>query len=156
MTNLQYPTMAELNTNLKYALGEVFETTLGEHPEIIQQEETVKGLSAIVGLGGNISGYLALHVKPEDACKIAENMLGMPYAQVDDIVCDSMGEMVNMLAGSFKKFSSKNGELFKISIPTIVWGHDYSTYAPKDAQQILIGVKLLSLLFTMQLVVNVN
>jgi chemotaxis protein CheX len=158
MTNLLNPTIPELKNNLKYALGEVFETTFSEHPEIVQSEETetVKGLSAIVGLGGNISGYLALHMTPEGACKIAGNMLGMLYAQVDDIVCDAVGELVNMLAGSLKRYSSKNGELFKISIPTIVWGNDYYTHAPKDAEQILIGVKSLSSLFTMQLVVSMN
>jgi chemotaxis protein CheX len=83
-------------------------------------------------------------------------MLGTLYAQVDDIVCDAVGELVNMLAGSLKKYSSKNGELFKISIPTIVWGNDYCTHAPKNAEQILMGVKSLSSLFTMQLVVNLN
>jgi chemotaxis protein CheX len=156
MTILQNPTVPELKNNLIYALSEVFETTFGEHPEIVRMEETVKGLSAIVGLGGNISGYLALHVTPENACKIAGNMLGTLYAQVDDIVCDAVGELVNMLAGSLKKYSSKNGELFKISIPTIVWGNDYCTHAPKDAEQILMGVQSLSSLFTMQLVVNLH
>jgi len=158
MTNVQIPTMSELTNNLKYALGEVFEMTLGEHPEIVQLEETeaVMGLSAIIGLGGNISGFLALHATPEGACKIAENMLGAPYAQVDDIVCDAMGELVNVVAGTFKKYSSKNGELFKISIPTIVWGNDYSTHAPKNAERLLVGVKALSSQFAMQLVVNVQ
>jgi chemotaxis protein CheX len=156
MTDLQNPTVSELKNNLIYALGEVFEATFGEHPEIVQPEETVKGLSTIVGLGGNISGYLALHMTPEGACIIAGSMLGTLYAQVDDIVCDAVGELVNMLAGSLKKYSSKNGELFKISIPTIVWGDNYHTHAPKDTEQILMGVKSLSLPFTIQLVVNLH
>jgi chemotaxis protein CheX len=154
--NRQLPSLSELKNNLKYALTDVFGTMLGRFPEIADKIELVTGLSAIVGFGGNISGFLALHSIPENACDIAGTMLGMRFAAVDDIVCDAMGEVVNMLAGSLKKYSSANGELFKISIPTIVWGSSYSTRAPKNAQQILIGVKSSASLFTVQLVVNTN
>ncbi len=155
-TNLPIPTISELKNNLKYALTDVFGTMLGRFPEILNEAELVTGLSAIVGFGGNISGFLALHSVPENACDIAGGMLGMRFSAVDDIVCDAMGEVVNMLAGSLKKYSSVNGELFKISIPTIVWGSSYSTHAPKNSEQILIGVKSAESLFTLQLVVNTN
>jgi chemotaxis protein CheX len=154
--NQHIPAISELQNNLKYALKDVFGTMLGRSPEIFDQAELVTGLSAIVGFGGNISGFLALHSKPEDACEIAGGMLGMRFSGVDDIVCDAMGEVVNMLAGSLKKYSSTNGELFKISIPSIVWGSSYSTCAPRNSEQILIGVKSFDSLFTVQLVINTN
>jgi chemotaxis protein CheX len=155
---MQIPTVSEMMDNMKCAIIEVFDTTFGQQPKIVQLEDSEKGqgLSAIVGLGGTISGYLALHIMPEDACMLAGNMLGAAYAQVDSIVCDAIGELVNMLAGSLKKFSCRNGELFKISIPTIVLGSDYSTHAPKDAERILVGVRALSALLTIQLVVNIQ
>ena len=127
----QVPSLSDLKNNLKYALTDVFGTMLGRFPEIVDDVEFVTGLSAIVGFGGNISGFLALHSIPENACDIAGSMLGMHFSAVDDLVCDAMGEVVNMLAGSLKKYSSVKGELFKISIPTIVWGSSYSTRAPK-------------------------
>lgn len=80
----------------------------------------------------------------------------MHFSAVDDLVCDAMGEVVNMLAGSLKKYSSTDGELFKISIPTIVWGSSYSTHAPRSSEQILIGVKSGASLFTVQLVINID
>jgi chemotaxis protein CheX len=154
--NQQIPAMSLLQNNLKYALADVFGTMLGRPPEIFDEIEFVTGLSAIVGFGGNISGFLALHSKPENACDIAGGMLGMRFSGVDDIVCDAMGEVVNMLAGSLKKYSSVNGELFKISIPTIVWGSSYSTHAPRNSEQVLIGVKSGASVFTVQLVVNMD
>ena len=152
--NQHIPTMSDLQKNLKIALNDVFGTMLGGTPEIFDEIEFVTGLSAIVGFGGGISGFLALHSKPENACEIAGSMLGMHFSAVDDIVCDAMGEVVNMLAGSLKKYSSTNAELFKISIPTIVWGSNYSTHAPRNSEQVLVGVKSRASLFTVQLVIN--
>lgn len=154
--NQRIPTLSDLQKNLKYALNDVFGTMLGRSPEIFDEAELVTGLSAIVGFGGNISGFLALHSKPENACEMAGVMLGMRFSAVDDIVCDAMGEVVNMLAGGLKKYSSSNGELFKVSIPSIVWGSSYSTCAPRNSEQVLIGVKSFDSLFTVQLVVTTN
>jgi chemotaxis protein CheX len=110
-------------------------------------------MSAIIGMSGDIDGFLAIHVSPEDACKIAETMLGDTYPEVDDIVCDALGELGNMLGGSLKKFSGKYGEPFRISVPTIICGKDYETHAAKDAEQVLFGVSAESVRFTVQLVV---
>jgi len=144
--------ISNLEANLHDAIKEVLGTTLGENPEFITPEESAKGMSAIIGISEGISGYLAIHVSPEDACTIAGIMLGDTYTEVDDIVCDSIGELANMLGGSLKKFSGRYGEPFKISVPTIVHGKDYETHAAKDSEQILLGVRVNSVCFTMQLV----
>ena len=146
--------ISSLETNLRDALKEVLETTFGTSPEFISPDESAKGMSAIVGISDGISGYLAIHMSPEDACRIAEIMLGDSYPEVDDIVCDAIGELANMLGGSLKKFSGRYGEPFKISVPTIVSGKDYETHAAKDADQIFLGLRAISVCLTIQLVVN--
>jgi chemotaxis protein CheX len=80
-------------------------------------------------------------------------MLGDSYPEVNDIVCDAIGELGNMLGGSLKKFSGRYGEPFKISVPTIVRGKDYEMHAAKDSEQILLGVSAIGVCFTVQLVV---
>jgi len=142
-----------METNLRDALEEVVGATFGGSPEFVAPDESAKGMSAIIGMSGDMSGYLALHASPEDACRIAESMLGDTYTEVDDIVCDAVGELANMLGGSLKKFSGKYGEPFRISVPTIVRGKDYETHAGKDAEQVLFGVNAISVCFTMQLVI---
>jgi chemotaxis protein CheX len=146
--------MSELKRSLSEAVEEVFVTTFAVRPELIPPDEASRGLSAIISLSGSITGYLAIHASPKAACTIASNMLGDAYTEVDDIVCDAMGEMANMVGGSLKKYVGRSGTLFTISVPTIVQGRDYSTHTPKDAEQLLMGVSALDSRLTMQLVVT--
>ncbi len=112
------------------------------------------GLSAMVGFGGKISGFVAMHLTPQDACRLAGNLVGMSFDAVDDIVVDAVGEMSNMLAGGLKKFAcSGDDDLIKISIPSIVQGTHYSMRAPKDAERLDVGVEMGSCSFALQLVV---
>jgi len=152
MSESQVPVI-DLDPSLHEAIKEVLGTTFGASPEFITPDESARGMSAIIGISDGISGYLAIHVSPGDACNIAGTMLGDSYPEVDDIVCDAIGELANMLGGSLKKFSGMYGEPFKISVPTIVLGKDYETHAAKDAEQVLLGVRAISVCFTVQLVV---
>ena len=156
MSESQVLTITNLETNLQGAIEEVLGTTFGDTPEFIALDNSAKGMSAIIGISDGISGYLALHISPENGCKIAGTMLDDSYPEVNDIVCDAIGELVNMLGGSLKKLSSKTGEPFKISVPTIVRGKDYETHASKNAEQILLGIRVISVCFTVQLVVYSN
>jgi len=149
----EVPEISGLETNLQDAIKEVFGTTFGESPEFSDPEGSAKGMLAIIGISDGISGYLAIHVSPEDACTIAGTMLGDTYPEVDDIVCDAIGELANMLGGSLKKFSGRYGEPFKISVPTIVRGKDYVAHAAEDAKLIVFGVHAISVSLTIQLVI---
>jgi chemotaxis protein CheX len=148
-------TAEELESSLVRAMKEITSTMFNCTSEIVSPDQVdiiPPGLSAIVGFGGKISGYVAIHLSPSSACTLASNLLGMSFTEMDDIVADAMGEMVNMLAGGLKKFASQNEDLFKISVPSIVYGLDYSTHAPKNAQRLAIGVLAGSCTFGVQLV----
>lgn len=146
-----------LEGNLKESIKEVVGITFGDSPDFIDPDGSAKGLSSIIAISDGLSGYLAIHMSPESACAIAGTMLGDSYPEVDDIVCDAVGELTNMMGGSLKKFSGRFGEPFKISVPTIVRGKDYETHAAKDAEQALLGVSLgvntVATCFTVQLVI---
>jgi chemotaxis protein CheX len=148
-------TLGELEISLERALKEITTTMFNCDSEIISPDkvETVPpGLSAIVGFGGRISGYIAIHLPPKSACHLASSLLGMSFDEMDEIVADAMGEMVNMLAGGVKKFASCDEDLFKISVPSIVYGTDYYTRAPKNSERLLIGVQTEFGSFSVQLV----
>jgi len=149
----EVPEISGLEANLQDSIKEVFGTTFGDSPQFTEPDESAKGMTAIIGISEGISGFLALHVSPEDACIIAGTMLGDSYTEVDDIVCDAIGELANMLGGSLKKFSGRYGDPFKISVPTIVVGKDYETHASENAKRILFGIRAISVCFTMQLVI---
>lgn len=148
-------TKHELEISLEMALKEITTTMFNCDSEIIPEEQVdviPPGLSAIVGFGGRISGYVAINLSPLCACTLASNLLGIAFNEMDDIVADAMGEMVNMLAGGLKKYACQNEDLFKISVPSIVYGMDYSTHAPKNAERLAIGVQAGSCTFGVQLV----
>jgi chemotaxis protein CheX len=157
-TGVQVPkiiTVEELESSLVRAMKEITSTMFNCTSEIVSPDQVdiiPPGLSAIVGFGGKISGYVAIHLSPACACTLASNLLGMSFSEMDDIVADAMGEMVNMLAGGLKKFASQNEDLFKISVPSIVYGMDYSTHAPKNARRLAIGVQAGACTFGVQLV----
>jgi chemotaxis protein CheX len=148
-------TMQELESCLERALKEITTTMFNCESTIIplnQVDIIPPGLSAVVGFGGKICGFVALHLSPSSACTLASDLLGMHFAEMDDIVADAMGEMVNMLAGGLKKYASKNEDLFKISVPSIVYGLDYATHSPKNAEHLTMGVETGSCTFSVQLV----
>jgi chemotaxis protein CheX len=148
-------TVVELENGIVRAMKEITATMLNCTSEIVSPDQIdviPPGLSAIVGFGGKICGSVAMHLSPHCACTLAGAMLGMEFEEVDDIVADAMGELVNMLAGGLKKYASQNEDLFKISVPSIVYGLDYSTHTPKNAERLMIGVQAGSCTFGVQLV----
>jgi chemotaxis protein CheX len=147
--------MQELETGLERAIKEISTTMLNCESEIIPVslvEAHPPGLSAVVGFGGKISGFVAVHLSPHSACNLASSLIGMEFLEMDDMVADAMGEIVNMLAGGLKKSVSKDEDLFKISVPSIVYGDEYSTHTPKSAEQVCLGIQAGGCSFSVQLV----
>jgi chemotaxis protein CheX len=146
----------DLENGLAKAVTDVISTMLNCPPLVVSSDSSiiVPGLSAIVGFGGKISGFIALHITPENACALATGLLGMVCTEVDEIVSDAMGEVVNMLAGGLKKHASRNEELFKISIPSVIRGNDYSTHALQNSEQRVLGVQADACSLAVQLVVE--
>jgi chemotaxis protein CheX len=148
-------TLQELENGLERALKEITTTMFNCESVIVpidQVEVIPPGLSAVVGFGGKISGFVAIHLSPTSACTLATSLLGMSFEEMDEIVADAMGEMVNMIAGGLKKYASQNEDLFKISVPSIVYGMDYSTHTPKNAERLTMGIQAGSCSFSVQLV----
>ncbi len=149
-------TITELENSLEKAVKDVFSTMLNIQPVICPFDAGALplGIASIVGFGGKVSGFIALHMTPNDACVLAAGMLGMSFNELDEIVSDAMGEIVNMIAGGLKKNASCSGELFKISIPSVISGNDYSTHTPKCSVQRVLRIQAASCLAAVQLVVE--
>jgi|SRR5450432_1960340 len=90
--------------------------------------ETVDhGMIALLGLTGDWTGSASLCCSAESACWIASQMLCSEYPEVNADVRDAVGEIANMIVGSFKNsLSPKTGPL-AMSTPTLVMGSNMST-----------------------------
>jgi chemotaxis protein CheX len=82
-------------------------------------------LTAMVGLAGTYNGLVSVHLPWQLAISFTSLMLGMEVTEIDDDVNDAMGEIANMVAGSFKQHLSKGGSDIHLSTPSVVNGADY-------------------------------
>ncbi len=82
-------------------------------------------LTSMVGLAGTYNGLVSVHLPWPLAISFTSLMLGMEVTEIDDDVNDAMGEIANMVAGSFKQHLSKGGSDIQLSTPSVVNGSDY-------------------------------
>jgi len=132
-------------------------STMAHMPIVKIDPETIavqSGMSAIVGFGGRLQGFVAVHLPAAAACQVATNMLGMEVHEMDDVVRDAIGEIGNMMAGGFKKTMSETFGLspIQISIPTVVNGQGYTTNGPSGTKSAVIGAMSDDHQFKIQLV----
>lgn len=120
------------------ATTEVFETMVFRSVEPLDIVEgdrdlpppdaTVVGVVKVVGtvgFAGTQSGLVTFHSSMEAAKEIAGAMLGMTADEVNDEVPDAIGEITNMIAGSFRTKMAENGDPWAISVPTVTVGSDF-------------------------------
>ena len=95
-----------------------------------------KCLTAMVGLAGTYNGLLCVHLPWPLAISFTSSMLGMEVTEIDDDVNDAMGEVANMIAGSFKQHLSKGGSDIHLSTPSVVNGADYVVSSGSNMENI--------------------
>jgi chemotaxis protein CheX len=99
-------------------------------------------VSSIIGLSGDFTSMLGIHCPGDVGMAITGGMLGMEVEKVDADVKDSLGEIVNMIAGGLKEaFAAENIKL-ELSIPTTVTGMGYNVSSPTDSNQLVIPFDL--------------
>lgn len=95
-------------------------------------------ISSLVGLAGSYNGLVSLHMPSELALKATSSMLGMTVTELNDDVNDAMGEIANMIAGSFKLHLSRSGLDIHISTPSVVYGKEYVISLGNAPEQIAV------------------
>ena len=87
--------------NLDASVEEVFRLMLGLECERVTATAVFPSdtVTAVVGLGGVLSGACVFKSGAETAMKIAAGMTGMEFSAIDDTVKDGIGEICNMVAG---------------------------------------------------------
>lgn len=107
------------------AVHEVFETLVYVLPEESPAEQVATSvlegeLISSVHVSGDVRGVIAMICSRKTGENLALNMLGMSEGALGgEEVSDSVGEIVNMVAGHIKSHFVDNGLDFKISIPSV-------------------------------------
>jgi chemotaxis protein CheX len=138
------------------ALQDVFATMFQEHADLVSYNEIkdTPRVSSIIGFNGPQTGFISLHFSSDMACQLASGLLGMPVEEVDEIVQDAIAELVNMVAGGLRNRLSSSQEDFRLSLPWVVAGLEYSTQGPSGSQELLMGVATERYRFKIQLVLE--
>ncbi|HBF35240.1 TPA: hypothetical protein DDW35_11835 [Candidatus Sumerlaeota bacterium] len=119
---------------------EVFETMsfIDVTPQTLIEEnidiENVE-ITSIIALGGEIAGMLAIHTSRAFAHECAQFISGEETPNLpDQVLIDTIGEISNMIAGTFKRNVSAHVDLFEISLPSVITsqGHTLSFRGAKE------------------------
>ncbi len=101
-------------------------------------EKLSNSISGIIGLAGNTKGMLAIHMTNQAALAVTTAFLGMDVEEIDEDVRDAIGELANMLAGSIKSILDPGGSDIKLSMPSAIYGEDYTIDCLADAQSVTV------------------
>lgn len=91
-------------------------------PEAVAPE-----LSSLIGLAGDIKGFLGVHCPAPVALAITSSMLGMEVTELNEDVKDAIGEIANMIAGGLKVSLANDQKKIELAIPTTVIGKSIRT-----------------------------
>ena len=91
--------------------------------------EPVDGVIALLGMAGQYAGTGIIQSEPALACKMSSHLLGsdQPPAAIDGEVLDSVAEVANMIIGNVKNALEEKLGTMGMSIPTVVFGHNFMT-----------------------------
>lgn len=123
------------------AAVEVFEmmvgTPLGPSDQVTLPR--VADYTSMIGLAGDLCGVLSFRCGLDSAARIAGKMLGTDEHTSEECVRDALGEICNMVAGSFKAQLSDVAEQCMLSVPMVVSGKDYQLYPLADGLRIQVS-----------------
>lgn len=123
---------AELLSNLMTSTEEVFETMVFKPlvrmpPVETEAERKGANVVATVAFAGHRRGLVCIHSSVDAARNIAGAMLGMAEDEITSEIPDAMGEVANMVAGTFRNKLAAIEPASAIAVPTVTIGSDFST-----------------------------
>ena len=140
--------------NLDTTVEEVFKMMLGidchrDPGPVVMEPESV---TAVVGFGGLLSGACVFRSGAGTAMKIAAQMTGMEFNDIDNTVKDGIGEICNMLAGAWKGKVPELAANCGLSVPAVITGRDYNLHVQAPEFQLHHGYRFSDEIFEVTIV----
>jgi CheY-specific phosphatase CheX len=130
---------------VKSTTVDVFNTMLGmtvtPKEAFVETKNTTSnaGLMAVLGMAGAVSGSGSLCLSEAMACRAASRFLMAEYDEVNDEVLDAVSELCNMIVGGLKTTLEEEFGPMGLSMPTVVYGKDYTTRVSNLGERINVG-----------------
>ena len=91
-------------------------------PVLKKNDNSCGDVSGIIGLTGPVKGSMSITFSRDCIFKIAKNMLGEVFMEINGDVRDATGELTNMISGVARQKLEALGYQFRASLPTTVSG----------------------------------
>ena len=105
-------------------------------PFLKQDGEPSHDVSGIIGMSGDVSGSVALSFDTATAERVVSLMNGMKMEHTHEDFADTIGELVNMVAGGAK--AQFDGKSVSITCPSVVIGAKHQVFSRKDIEHIVL------------------
>lgn len=96
------------------------------------------GVISVVGFSGEWVGTGGIACSADFACKVAGALLMSEMAGINDEVLDAVGEVANMIVGSFKTRMEDHLGPMGLSIPTVIYGRNFTARSLNHAEWIVV------------------
>lgn len=115
--------MHKVQQQLDDAVAEVFALMLDQScaPASLHVERP-SGFTAKVAFSGSLEGNCALHLDLRSAGELAETLTGEPAGPDSALPADTVGELCNMIAGSWKSRLDPHRSACQLSPPVVTEG----------------------------------
>jgi chemotaxis protein CheX len=90
-----------------------------------------EAISAVISMTGDANGLICLHIPGATAIQAVKRLIESEESEINKVVCDGVGELVNMIAGSTKE---KLRMSLKLGLPTIIVGEAHRVLFPPESQ----------------------
>jgi chemotaxis protein CheX len=102
------------------------------NPLIKSSPVSGKDILTVVGITGEVRGYIYLGVPMSSAIRIASAMVGgIPLSELDPLVQSAISELSNMICGNALTLLSKEGISLDITPPSLILGKQIEVSAMK-------------------------
>jgi chemotaxis protein CheX len=122
-------TEEKIAKHLDEDVREIFSTMVGVNVSPSQAAVTATKftdcVSAMVGFAGSYNGVLSINTPIKLSKYFASQMLGTEVVELDADVLDALGEIANMVGGSFKHHFVNDGHEVRLSTPSVISGDKY-------------------------------
>ncbi|MEM8835207.1 MAG: chemotaxis protein CheX [Planctomycetota bacterium] len=87
-------------------------------------------VSGIISIAGDVVGSIVLSFREETATRVVSLFTGSEVNELNDDLCDAIGELVNMVAGGAK--AQLQGKNCSISTPSVIIGSNHVVHTGGD------------------------
>ncbi|HEY2352042.1 MAG TPA: chemotaxis protein CheX [Candidatus Acidoferrum sp.] len=99
-----------------------------------------KGVAALIAIKGDIEGRVILDLSPEVAVRVASHLAGADLPASEQLVCETVCELANMVIGNSVTLLNDQGFRFKV-FPPEIHVNDTGLANSSDTEAMVLGME---------------